>query len=132
MLTWQPGSVDNAFKVRSREHTEIRQYVVVRDKPKENYSLCRGVAKTKVDPNVHAIIHTSAQPPPLLEQEPSMPWSPIKVIAKSPEEKLAPASRVSLGKTCSVEWNTKVKEIGKVDKDCLVTLISDWKSVMNA
>lgn len=60
-----------------------------------------------------------------------MHWLPIRVVAKSPEEKLAPISRVNLGKTCSVEWDTKVKEIGKVDKDRLPTLISDWKGVMS-
>lgn len=48
----------------------------------------RGVAKTGVDPAVHAVIHTSVQPPPLLENEPPMPWLPIRVVAKSPDESL--------------------------------------------
>ncbi|KAL8669019.1 MAG: hypothetical protein Q9168_006374 [Polycauliona sp. 1 TL-2023] len=145
ILTWQPGSLNEAFEVRSQTYTEYRRFVVIQDKPKENYSLSyinqyrpittyggRGVSKSGVDPSVHAVIHTSAHPPPLLEKEPPMSFGAVRVVAKSSEEKLAPVSRVNLGKTCSVEWNALVKEIGKVDKDRLPTLISDWKAVINA
>ncbi|KAL8732764.1 MAG: hypothetical protein Q9166_002545 [cf. Caloplaca sp. 2 TL-2023] len=121
-------------------YIQLQRFVVVKSNVKEHYSLClpittyggRGVAKKGVDAALHAIIHTSAHPPALLENEPCMTNQPIKVVAKSPEEKLAPASRLNLGKTHTVEWDTKVKEVGRVDKDSLLTLLYSWKMAMES
>lgn len=57
--------------------------------------------------------------------------NPLRVIPARADEKLDPLSRVNLRKTYPVEWNTKVKEIGRLGKSSHVKMISYWKTLMN-
>ncbi|KAL8882022.1 MAG: hypothetical protein Q9198_000897 [Flavoplaca austrocitrina] len=121
-------------------YSQLRRFVVVKVRPKENYCLCvpittysgQGAAKKSIDKNAHAIIYTGSSPPEILQGEQGMNKSPLRVVPVRPDAKLDPRSRVNLGKTYPVEWNTKVKEIGRLDKSSLVKLISYWKALMNA
>lgn len=60
-----------------------------------------------------------------------MKKSPLQVIPIRADEKLDSMSRVNLGKTYTVEWNTKVKEIGNVEHSSLVKMINYWKKLMD-
>ena len=57
--------------------------------------------------------------------------NPLRVIPVRADEKLDTRSRINLGKTYPVEWNTKVKEIGRLEKSSLVKMIAYWKSLIN-
>lgn len=57
--------------------------------------------------------------------------TPIRVIPSRADEKLDPVSRVNMGKMFTVEWNTKVKDIGLVDKSSLVRLLAYWRQIIN-
>lgn len=59
-----------------------------------------------------------------------MKKAPLRVVPARPEEKLDSMSRVNLGKTYTVEWNTKVKEIGDVDHKDLVNMKAYWKQLL--
>ena len=92
----------------------------------------QGAAKKSIDKNAHAIIYTGSTPTDRLQGEQGMKKSPLRVVPVRPDAKLDIRSRVNLGKTYPVEWNTKVKEIGKLEKSSLIKLISYWKTLMNA
>ncbi|KAL8998667.1 MAG: hypothetical protein Q9169_002328 [Polycauliona sp. 2 TL-2023] len=121
-------------------YSQLRRFVVVKARPKEHYCLCvpittysgQGATKKSIDKNAHAIIHTDSSAPERLPGEQGMNKSPLRVVPVRPDAKLDSLSRVNLGKTYPVEWNTKVKEIGRVDKTSLVKLIAYWKSLLNA
>ncbi|KAL8774282.1 MAG: hypothetical protein Q9209_001033 [Squamulea sp. 1 TL-2023] len=81
----------------------------------------QGAAKKSVDKNAHAIIFTSTSPPEKLPGEHGMNKSPLRVIPVRADEKLDSRSRVNLAKPYSIEWNTKVKEIGCLDKSSLTS-----------
>ncbi|KAL9038342.1 MAG: hypothetical protein Q9180_003199, partial [Flavoplaca navasiana] len=67
----------------------------------------RGLAKRGIDLGSHTIIHTTTHAPALLEGEPPTSKRPIRVVAKTPDVKIDPRSRLNYGKTYTVEWNTK-------------------------
>ncbi|KAI4272962.1 MAG: hypothetical protein LQ337_004962 [Flavoplaca oasis] len=121
-------------------YSQLRRFVVVKPCPKEYYCLCvpittyggKGAAKKSIDKNAHTIIYTGSSPPEILQGEQGMNKSPLRVVPVRPDAKLDTRSRVNLGKTYPVEWNTKVKEIGRLDKSSLVKLINYWKTLMNA
>lgn len=91
----------------------------------------RGAGKKGVDQRAHAIIYTGSHPPEKLATERDMNKSAICVIPARADEKLDPKSRVNMGKIYTVEWNTKVKEIGQVEKHSLVRLLNYWKQIIN-
>lgn len=119
-------------------YSQLRRFVVVKSRPKEFYSLCipiltyrgQGAAKKGVDQSAHTIIYTGSRPPSKQANEHGMKKAPLRVIPSKPEEKLDPMSRVNLGKTYTVEWNTKVKEIGDVDHKDLVNMKAYWKQLL--
>ncbi|KAL9603953.1 MAG: hypothetical protein Q9219_000891 [cf. Caloplaca sp. 3 TL-2023] len=114
-------------------YSQLRRFVVVKSRPKEYYSLCmgQGAAKKGVDQNAHTIIYTGSRAPERQPTEHAMKKSPLQVIPVRPDEKLDSMSRVNLGKTYTIEWNTKVKEIGYVERDSLVKMISYWRKLMD-
>ncbi|KAI4140016.1 MAG: hypothetical protein L6R39_005999 [Caloplaca ligustica] len=112
-------------------YSQLRRFVVVRVKAQENYCLCVGAGKPGVDQKAHTIIYTGHRAPAKLDTEDRMRKSAIRVIPVRHDEKLDPKSRVNMGKMYTVEWNTKVKEIGQVDKQSMVTLINYWKQIIN-
>ncbi len=57
--------------------------------------------------------------------------TPIRVLPSRADEKLDPVSRVNMGKMFTVEWNTKVKDIGLVEKSSLVRLLAYWRQIIN-
>ncbi|KAL8730156.1 MAG: hypothetical protein Q9166_004239 [cf. Caloplaca sp. 2 TL-2023] len=115
-------------------YSQLRRFVVVKAVPKEYFCLCvgKGATKKSIDKNAHAIIYTGSDPPERLSEEKGMNKSALRVIPVRADEKLDPRSRVNLGKTYPVEWNTKVKEIGRLEKSSLVKMITYWKSLMSA
>ncbi|KAL8753306.1 MAG: hypothetical protein Q9184_005460 [Pyrenodesmia sp. 2 TL-2023] len=120
-------------------YSQLRRFVVIKAKPKENFCLCipistysgKGAGKKGVDQKAHAIIYTGSEPPEKLKTEVGMNKSPIRVVPSRPDEKLDSVSRVNMGKMFTVEWNTKVKDIGQVDKASLVKLLAYWKQIIN-
>ncbi|KAL8940319.1 MAG: hypothetical protein Q9216_002874 [Gyalolechia sp. 2 TL-2023] len=79
----------------------------------------QGAGKKGVDQNAHTIIYTGNRPPNKQESEQGMRKSPLRVVPVRADEKLDSMSRVNLGKTYTIEWNTKVKEIGDVEHNSL-------------
>ncbi|KAL8720377.1 MAG: hypothetical protein Q9225_002765 [Loekoesia sp. 1 TL-2023] len=120
-------------------YSQLRRFVVVKSRPKEFYSLCipiltyrgQGAAKRGVDQDAHAIIYTGKRPPEKQANEQGMKKSPLQVIPIRADEKLDSMSRVNLGKTYTIEWNTKVKEIGNVEHSSLVKMINYWRKLMD-
>ncbi|KAL8913058.1 MAG: hypothetical protein Q9171_002038 [Xanthocarpia ochracea] len=120
-------------------YSQLRRFVVVKARPKEHYCLCvpittysgKGATKKSIDKNAHAIIYTGSSPPERLPGEQGMNKNPLRVIPVRADEKLDTRSRINLGKTYPVEWNTKVKEIGRLEKSSLVKMIAYWKSLIN-
>ncbi|KAL8668721.1 MAG: hypothetical protein Q9168_006659 [Polycauliona sp. 1 TL-2023] len=121
-------------------YSQLRRFVVVKPKAKEFYCLCvpittysgQGATKKSIDKNAHTIIYTDSSAPEKLPGEQGMNKNPLRVVPFRPDAKLDPRSRVNLGKIYPVEWNTKVKEIGRLEKPSLVKLIAYWKNLMNA
>lgn len=103
---------------------------LISSSPITTYS-SRGAGKRGVDQRAHAIIYTGSHPPEKLATERDMNKSAIRVVPARADEKLDPKSRVNMGKIYTVEWNTKVKEIGQVEKDSLVKLLAYWKQIIN-
>ncbi|KAL8805310.1 MAG: hypothetical protein Q9200_005483 [Gallowayella weberi] len=79
----------------------------------------KGATKKSIDQSAHAIIYTGKAPPDKLPEEQKMNKNPLRVIPVRPDEKLDSRSRINLGKTYTVEWNTKVKEIGHLERNSL-------------
>jgi hypothetical protein len=52
--------------------------------------------------------------------------SPIAVSAASPEQKLHYMSRINFGKVYSVEWNVKVMNVGRVNRDSMIKFEGYW------
>ena len=73
------------------------------------------------------MVYTGAHPPPKLQGEEKMNKEPLKVIPSRADEKLDSRSRLNLGKVYSIEWNTKVKEIGRLDGNSQVKLLAYWR-----
>lgn len=48
---------------------------------------------------------------------------PIEIEPSDPNDKMDPASRLRFGKTFPIEWNVKVKEIGKVSSSHMSKLM---------
>ncbi len=61
-----------------------------------------------------------------------MTKDPIRVVPVSPDEKLDPLSRISLGKALVVEHNWKIREIGNVHEKSLPELLRYTKVVMDS
>lgn len=75
------------------------------------------------------MVYTSTHPPSQLYYEPVLVRPPIKIIARSADNKLDPASRVNLGKVYPVEHNAKVRDLGKVEESAFPRLLADWKTL---
>lgn len=62
----------------------------------------------------------------MLEGEAELRLRPIRVIPKTPRDKLEKQSRINYAKIYTVEHNVKVHFIGEVDKQCQHRLIIDF------
>jgi hypothetical protein len=133
-------------------HQQIRRFVIVHVKRRDHFvyawlvpnSLCctsctdtispistyssRGTAKPGVNPKEHAIVYMSGTSPTYLPGEsPSSMREPIEVVPTNGKETLDRASRLRFGKTFPIEWNVKVKDIGRIAPSDMSKLIGYWK-----
>ena len=72
----------------------------------------------------HAIIHDRKYPATPLDDEPKTFKDSI-AVRMADGESLSSASRLHYGKPYVVEWNTRVKEVGQVDKSSIPALLAD-------
>jgi hypothetical protein len=98
-------------KLQIVERTEASNY----DSPIFTYS-GRGTTKPGVRPSEHAVIYyASLQTPTLLPRETGITKLPIGLHPGPTESKpMAFSSRINFGKVYPVEWNVKVKDLGRV------------------
>ncbi|KAK5995880.1 hypothetical protein PT974_04298 [Cladobotryum mycophilum] len=81
--------------------------------------------KKGVKADKHGIIYERGHKARLLEKEPKLGFSPVRVEMKEEGEKLSKESRVNYSKLVTVEHNVKVFFIGSV-------VYSDWELVRDA
>lgn len=78
----------------------------------------RGTLKPGCNPREHAVIYNKGIDPETCylegERENGLCKEPIEVDAGNSGSYLKPRSRIRFGKAYSIEWNVKVKDIGKV------------------
>jgi hypothetical protein len=70
--------------------------------------------KGGVDRADHAVIYTGSDPPELVKGETPLLLRPVKVIPKTPRDKLEKESRINYAKIYTVEHNVKVHFIGRI------------------
>jgi hypothetical protein len=94
-------------------------------------STYRGRATTKAgcNPAEHTIVYFSGTTPTYIAGEDGngMDKEPIEIVPANPNDTMDPASRLRFGKTYPVEWNVKVKDIGRVRPSHMSKLIRYWK-----
>ena len=56
-----------------------------------------------------------------------MTKDPIEIVPADRNATMDPASRLRFGKTFPVEWNVKVKEIGRVASHDMAKMIRYWQ-----
>ena len=91
-----------------------------------------GVAKrgfNREDIDAHAIIYMDDEHPTVLEGEPRMKKTPIKVIPVG-KEILEAASRINFSKPHSIDHNVKFLNIGKVAANSMPYLSAYWKQYL--
>jgi hypothetical protein len=131
------GYKDSITVVRFGAHafSQIRRFVVVAERqgfcyacPISTYS-GRGTLKRGCNPAEHAVIHVSGTQPMIFRGENGMNVEPIAIEPAEPGVVLEPASRVRLGKVYPIEWNVKVKNIGKVISQDMSKLVYGSKTM---
>ena len=70
--------------------------------------------KGGVDHADHAVIYTGLHPPKLVEGEPPLLLRPVRVIPKTPRDKLEKESHINYGKIYTVEHYVKVHFTGQI------------------
>ncbi|KAL8868613.1 MAG: hypothetical protein Q9174_004873 [Haloplaca sp. 1 TL-2023] len=116
-------------------YSQFRRFVVVKAKPKEFYCICvpittyggRATGKKGVDGRAHAIVYTGNKAPLKLKEERGLVKDPLRVLPSKPENVLDPKSRINLGKPYPIEWNIRVKDIGRLDEKSRQKLIPYWR-----
>lgn len=109
--------------------SQIRRFVVVAEKrgfcyacPMSTYS-GMGTLKRGCDPAEHAVIFVKGTTPKRLVGEHGMTVEPIAVEPSEPRLTLEPTTRVRLGKIYPIEWDVKVKDIGRVVDEDMTKLV---------
>lgn len=134
-----PEDADNLGKNRVKGSygviifSHIRRMVVIKNR--KGYCWClpvgsygglglkkKGLKREEID--AHAIIHDSKIDATPLTGEPTTTKRPIAVDL-APGQELSKASRLHFAKPCSVEWNTRVMDVGKVRADCIPALVGN-------
>lgn len=78
----------------------------------------RGTREDGVHFKESAIVYTSSDPPPLLEAEQiSEKFASVRVIPRSPMDRLDTSSRVNYTKLYTIEYNIKMHVVGQIDID---------------
>jgi hypothetical protein len=118
-------------------YSQIRRFVIVKVRVKGHFVYAcpistysrRGTLKFGCYPAEHAIVYFSNTVPQYVEGEygNGMTKEPIEVIPTDPSDTMHPASRLRFGKSYPVEWNVKVKDIGKVHPAHISKLLQYYK-----
>lgn len=103
-------------------------YGLLIDSPITTYS-GRATTKSGCNPSEHTVVYFAGTAPQYVKHEKGngMTKEPIQIEPTDPNDKMDPASRLRFGKTFPVEWNVKVKDIGKVNSHHLSKLVRYWK-----
>ncbi|KAF2501510.1 hypothetical protein BU16DRAFT_500657 [Lophium mytilinum] len=137
-----PGTFpDNVSIVKygAKVITQIRRFVVVAEKmgfcytcPISTYGN-RGTTKTGCRPEEHAIVYyKTLQTPSPLPLENGMVYQPIGVLPPSTESQpMSTASRIRFAKAFPIEWNVKVKDLGRVADEDMGNLMQYYMRELN-
>jgi hypothetical protein len=89
----------------------------------------QGTTKHGCKPSEHAIVYISGRRPQYVEGEygNGMTMEPIEIVPADATVDFHPASRLRFNKTFPIEWNVKVKEIGRVASHDLVKMSRYWQ-----
>jgi hypothetical protein len=87
----------------------------------------QGTGKRGVKADDHAIIYIGEIAPRELPGELPLRKRPIRVIGKSPQDKLNPASRINYSKVYTIEHNFKVCFIGRIHEDSEAEFFADYR-----
>jgi hypothetical protein len=115
-------------------HTQVRRFVVVRAKREFCYACPiftyagRATLKRGVRPEEHGIVYSEGVQPTYVSGETGMSKPPIAVVMSAKVPKLHIASRIYYGIHHPIQYNVKVKEIGRVLPQHLPILIGNWKA----
>ncbi|KAM0254268.1 hypothetical protein ACHAQJ_006958 [Trichoderma viride] len=128
-------SVSGKHEIQNRFGTKFfvgfRRFIVVAND--QGHCTCvpiltyggKGCKKKGVKADKHGIIYERGGKPRLLDKEPKLGFSPVRVEMKQEGEKLSKESRVNYSKLVTVEHNVKVFFIGSI-------MYSDWELVSDA
>ncbi|KAH6644149.1 hypothetical protein C7974DRAFT_371295 [Boeremia exigua] len=122
---------DDAFTIvrfGSMAHTQIRRFVVVNVRRNFVHAWNQGTFKRGCDPSEHALVYNQGVDPATCyfvgEVERGLTKEPIQVVAADSTTFLTRESRIRFGKIYSIEWNVRVKDIGRVVDEDLSTLVA--------
>ena len=91
----------------------------------------QGTLKENCDPGEHALVYNTGYNPETLylpgEKERGLYKYPIEVEPADAGSYLTRESRIRFGHVYSIEWNVKVKDIGRVVAHHLSTLITHYE-----
>ncbi|KAK3325340.1 hypothetical protein B0H66DRAFT_119375 [Apodospora peruviana] len=111
---------DERSRFGERIYVGIRRFIIVGTD--EGHSTCvpiltyehRACTKRGLKPRTHGIIYSEGSKPKLLQGEPKLGFSPVRMNLDYPSERLAMESRVNYSKLITVEHNLKVFFIGRI------------------
>lgn len=86
----------------------------------------RGTLKPGCKPKEHAAVYLSGSYPVTFQGE-ELTKEPIEIQPADSSVRITAASRVRFGKTYPIEWNVKVKDIGRVIPEHISKLITYWR-----
>ncbi|CAN9451130.1 unnamed protein product [Alternaria alternata] len=113
--------------------SQVRRFIVVKQRREYCFAVPvftygnRGTRKPGVVADEHAIAHSHGSSPMLVADEAPLTKSPIPIVMNVSEESLSLASRIYFGIHHPIQFNVKVKDIGRVHPDWLPTFLGYWK-----
>ncbi|KAL1794335.1 hypothetical protein ACET3X_007756 [Alternaria dauci] len=113
-------------------HSQVRRFIVVKHKREYCFAVPvftygnRGTKKSGVVADEHAIAYSYGCSAQLVADEPPLTKSSIPIIMNS-EGVLSAASRIYFGIHHPIQYNVKVKDIGRVHPDWMATFLGYWK-----
>ncbi|KAK8205237.1 hypothetical protein IWZ01DRAFT_486032 [Phyllosticta capitalensis] len=131
---------DNVTRViyDQRVFSQIRRFIVVQPKQGFCYAVSspvstygnRGVNKPGVEPEAHAVVHMTNSVPVWLhgERERGMIKEPIAVVPANDAVSLTPASRINFSLAHPIQYNVKVKDLGRVSDEDMGNFCLYWQT----
>ncbi|CAG8972380.1 hypothetical protein HYALB_00007133 [Hymenoscyphus albidus] len=116
--------------------TKIRRFIVIRSG--RGHSQCvpiltygfRGLTKPGVQVDEHAIIYTEY--PESVDGESVIAKNAIRMVPKTPQDKLNYASRINYAKIYTIEHNIPVRFIGHIAEECQKQFSLDYEEQGNS